>query len=71
MSNYNDFLKVVAGLSSGTVFEITADWCAAHGLHVDSNIVKSWGHYFADDYSKYNCVYNGTGTDNHRSYKKL
>ena len=71
MSNYNDFLNVVSKLQSGTTFEITVEWCTAQGLTVNQNIVKSWGHSFANDYSKYGCSCNGTGSDNHHNYTKI
>ncbi len=55
MSTYQDFLNVVSGLNSGTVFAITTKWCTAHGLIVTPNMMKSWGIKFRSNYSKYGC----------------
>ena len=70
MSTYQDFLNVVNGLPSGTVFEITVEWCTANGLSVNANLVKSFGHDFAADYARHGCSLNQIGTDNHHSYTK-
>ena len=71
MSTFNDFLAVVNGLPSGTVFSVTCDWCVAQGLQLTPGMAISWGRSFAQCYSSYNTTCVSTGTDNHRNYKKL
>lgn len=70
VSSYNDFLNVVDSLLSGTVFDITYDWCTAQGLKLTPNTAKSWGRKFVTDYVNHNCSLTGNGTDKHNTYRK-
>ena len=70
MSTYQDLLKVVDGLPSGTVFSITADWCAAMGLQVDAQSVRDWGRDFKKEFAQHNCILCNEGSDGHHTYKK-
>lgn len=71
MSTYEDLLRVIDGLPSGTVFNITEDWCVAQGLQVTSGLAKKFGRNFAPEYMKHNCKCNGKGSDNLHGYTKL
>lgn len=71
MSTYQDFLAVVTQLKTGTVFNVTYDWCTAKGLTLTTNIAKSWGQQFANDYPHYKVRLLNVGSDNLHCYEKL
>ena len=64
------FIVAVNNLASGTVFEITIDWLKAHGKSALPGQIRYLGRWFASNYATFNCILNGTGTDNHKSYTK-
>lgn len=67
----NQIISIIASLPKDTVFEITIDWCKAHGLNVTKGDVISFGKYFKKNYMNYFCKYNSLGSNNLNSYTKL